>query len=53
MAFVGENGKELPFPIIADEKRVLASQLGMLDPDEKDSKGMPLSCRAVGILLYY
>ena len=47
MAFIGENGKDLPFPIIADEKRELATKLGMLDPDEKDSKGMPLSCRAV------
>ncbi|MRC57037.1 redoxin domain-containing protein, partial [Bacillus thuringiensis] len=40
----------LPFPIIADENRELATKFGMLDPDEKDNKGMPLSCRAVFIV---
>lgn len=38
---------DFPYPIIADEKRDLAIQLGMLDPDEKDSEGKPLTCRAV------
>ncbi|EDV27570.1 Peroxiredoxin-6 [Trichoplax sp. H2] len=41
---------QFPFPIIADEKRELAVQLGMLDPDEKDSAGLPLTCRAVFIV---
>ncbi|CAG0909362.1 unnamed protein product, partial [Cyprideis torosa] len=39
-----------PFPIIADPKRDLAVKLEMLDPDEKDSKGMPLTCRSVFII---
>ena len=37
------------FPIIADPKRELATQLGMLDPDEKTKEGLPLTCRAVSI----
>ena len=47
MAWVSQPGKELPFPIIADESRELATKFGMLDPAEKDKKGLPLSCRAV------
>ncbi|XP_015922579.1 peroxiredoxin-6 [Parasteatoda tepidariorum] len=39
-----------PFPIIADEKRELAVQLGMIDPDEKDKDGLPLTARAVFIV---
>ncbi|XP_037798231.1 peroxiredoxin-6-like [Penaeus monodon] len=41
---------EFPYPIIADEKRELAVKLGMLDPDEKDAAGMPLTARAVFII---
>jgi len=44
------RNKEFPFPLIADDKRELAIQFGMLDPDEKDSKGMPLTCRSVFIV---
>ncbi|KAK2822064.1 hypothetical protein Q5P01_022129 [Channa striata] len=40
----------LPFPIIADSKRDLAVALGMLDPDEKDKDGMPLTARCVFII---
>jgi len=36
-----------PFHIIADEKRELAVKLRMLDPEEKDAEGLPLTCRAV------
>lgn len=36
-----------PYPIIADEKREVATLLGMLDPEEKDKDGIPLTCRAV------
>lgn len=36
-----------PYPIIADEDRDLAAKLGMIDPDEKDAQGMPLTARAV------
>ncbi|KAI0236318.1 Peroxiredoxin-6 [Lamellibrachia satsuma] len=50
MAWVSQPGKELPFPIIADENRELATKFGMLDPAEKDKKGLPLSCRAVFIV---
>uniref|UniRef100_A0A3B4DK33 Peroxiredoxin-6 n=2 Tax=Pygocentrus nattereri TaxID=42514 RepID=A0A3B4DK33_PYGNA len=35
----------LPFPIIADDKRELSVLLGMLDPDELDKDGMPLTAR--------
>eukprot|EP00066_Takifugu_rubripes_P009182 XP_003975892.1 PREDICTED: peroxiredoxin-6-like [Takifugu rubripes] len=41
---------ELPFPIIADSRRELAVALGMLDPDEKDKDGMPLTARCVFII---
>uniref|UniRef100_A0A3Q4MGT5 Peroxiredoxin 6 n=1 Tax=Neolamprologus brichardi TaxID=32507 RepID=A0A3Q4MGT5_NEOBR len=40
----------LPFPIIADSKRELAVALGMLDPDERDKDGMPLTARCVFII---
>ncbi|PVD22269.1 hypothetical protein C0Q70_18077 [Pomacea canaliculata] len=49
MDYAGEKG-DLPYPIIADEKRNLAVKLGMVDPDEKDAKGLPLTCRAVFII---
>uniref|UniRef100_A0A0K0DNX6 Thioredoxin domain-containing protein n=1 Tax=Angiostrongylus cantonensis TaxID=6313 RepID=A0A0K0DNX6_ANGCA len=39
-----------PFEIIADENRRLATELGMLDPKEKDSAGIPLTARAVFII---
>ncbi|XP_071509452.1 peroxiredoxin-6-like [Diadema antillarum] len=41
---------EWPYPIIADPKRELAVKLGMVDPDEKDKAGMPLTARAVFII---
>ncbi|CAB1324193.1 unnamed protein product [Coregonus sp. 'balchen'] len=48
MAFNSESaGSPLPFPIIADDKRELSVQLGMLDPDEIDKDGMPLTARCV------
>lgn len=40
-------GSHLPFPIIADDKRELSVLLGMLDPDERDKDGMPLTARCV------
>ncbi|XP_074164472.1 peroxiredoxin-6 [Sminthopsis crassicaudata] len=47
-AYNGDEPKEtLPFPIIDDHKRVLAIMLGMLDPDERDSQGMPVTARVV------
>lgn len=41
---------DFPYPIIADPTRTLAKQFGMIDPDEKDDQGMPLTCRAVFIV---
>ncbi|KAM3914402.1 peroxiredoxin-6-like [Leptodactylus fuscus] len=45
-----EPTETLPFPIIADPKRDLAVKLGMLDPDEKDNDGMPVTARCVFII---
>ncbi|XP_068140309.1 peroxiredoxin-6 [Drosophila tropicalis] len=38
------------YPIIADHKRELAVKLNMLDKDELNSDGIPLTCRAVFIV---
>ncbi|CAH1785334.1 unnamed protein product [Owenia fusiformis] len=45
-----KNEEGFPYPIIADPSRELAVQLGMVDPDEKDAAGLPLTCRAVFII---
>lgn len=47
MALNTEPESPLPYPIIADDKRQLSVQLGMLDPDELDKDGMPLTARCV------
>ena len=47
-AYVGVTGN-FPYPIIADPERAIAKSLGMIDPDETDNLGMPLTCRAVSI----
>uniref|UniRef100_A0A4X2K5M7 Peroxiredoxin 6 n=1 Tax=Vombatus ursinus TaxID=29139 RepID=A0A4X2K5M7_VOMUR len=44
-----EPTEKLPYPIIDDHKRDLAIKLGMLDPDEQDGQGMPLTARVVFI----
>ena len=51
MAYQSCDGTELPYPIIADPTRSIATELGMIDPDEKTETGMPLTCRAVRALL--
>eukprot|EP00095_Tigriopus_kingsejongensis_P008285 snap_masked-scaffold980_size74003-processed-gene-0.9 protein:Tk08285 transcript:snap_masked-scaffold980_size74003-processed-gene-0.9-mRNA-1 annotation:"Peroxiredoxin-6" len=38
------------YPILADPKREVATLYGMMDPDEKDAAGMPLTCRAVFVI---
>lgn len=38
---------EFSYPIIDDSSRDLAVKLGMVDPDEKDAAGLPLTARAV------
>lgn len=47
MALNTEPESALPYPIIADDKRQLSVQLGMLDPDELDKDGIPLTARCV------
>lgn len=50
MAFNSDGADSpLPFPIIADDKRELSVQLGMLDPDELDKDGIPLTARCVSM----
>jgi len=44
------NLNEFSYPIIADPERDVATLYGMMDPDEKDSAGLPLTCRAVFII---
>lgn len=41
---------EFPYPIIADEGRDLATKLLMIDPDEKDALGIPVTARAVFVI---
>jgi len=45
-SYCGISGA-FPYPIIADLDRRIAKNLGMIDPDELDVQGMPLTCRAV------
>ena len=51
--YVTYEKDDFPYPIISDEKRELAVKLGMIDPDEKDAKGLPLTARAVSSLVLY
>ena len=44
-----ENQK-FPYPLIEDKDRKIAMKLGMIDKDELDSVGMPLTARAVFII---
>ncbi|KAK7832388.1 hypothetical protein U0070_011836 [Myodes glareolus] len=44
-----EPTEKLPFPTINDKKRELPILLGLLDPSEKDEKGMPVTARVVFI----
>jgi len=44
------SSDNFPYPIIADPERRIAKNLGMIDPDELDTKGMPLTCRAVFVI---
>merc|ERR1712086_766397 len=41
---------DVPYPIISDPDRSLAVKFGMIDPDEKDNQGLPMTCRAVLII---
>lgn len=44
------NVGKFPYPIVADESRSLAVQLGMIDPEEKNKEGLPVTCRAVFVI---
>ncbi|XP_014366326.2 peroxiredoxin-6 [Papilio machaon] len=49
--YAGCNENEpFPYPIIDDKARNLAVKLGMVDKDELDSSGIPLTARAVYII---
>lgn len=51
LIFPGINEDEkFPYPIIEDMERKVASQLGMVDKDELDTTGKPLTARAVYII---
>ena len=39
---------DFPYPLIAGTRQ-MAKDLGMLDPDELDKKGMPLTARCVSV----
>jgi len=41
---------DFPYPIIADKSREIAINLGMLDPAELNSQGLPVAARAVFII---
>jgi len=46
----GCESDKLPYPIIADEDRKLAVELGMIDPDERTAQGLPLTARCVFVI---
>ena len=43
------KGSDFSYPIISDPSREIAVSLGMVDPEEKDKAGLPLTCRAVSL----
>ena len=49
MAYGNFSYPLLSYPIIADPSRDIAKLYGMLDPDAKDAKGIPLTCRYIPI----
>ncbi|XP_049885961.1 peroxiredoxin-6 [Pectinophora gossypiella] len=49
--YAGLNDEEkFPYPIIEDHDRSIAMKLGMVDKDELDTAGMPLTARCVFIV---
>ncbi|XP_033229399.1 peroxiredoxin-6 [Belonocnema kinseyi] len=49
-AYGGIKSPEFPYPIIDDESRRLVTMLGMMDLQELDSAGIPVSARGVFII---
>lgn len=45
-----EGKAKVTYPIVADPEREVAVKYGMLDPDEKDMAGMPVTARAVFVI---
>eukprot|EP00980_Cylindrotheca_fusiformis_P028171 scaffold22585_cov149-Cylindrotheca_fusiformis.AAC.1 len=44
------TGHQVEFPIFCDPNRTVSKWLGILDPDNRDTAGLPLTVRAVYIL---
>lgn len=44
------SDRQLPFPLIADPTREIATSLGMLDAVSKNAAGLPNTCRAVFVI---
>jgi peroxiredoxin 6 len=44
------TGADVTFPIISDASREIAMKWGMIEPELKDAKGLPLTCRSVFVI---
>jgi len=44
------KGSPIAYPIIADPNRDIANLYKMVDPEEKNAKGLPMTCRAVFVI---
>ncbi|CAH2268001.1 jg18547, partial [Pararge aegeria aegeria] len=50
-SYAGCSEQELfPYPIVEDKDRNIANKLGMIDKDELDTAGIPLTARAVYVV---
>lgn len=49
-SLAGISTLDFPFPIIADEDRILAVKLNIIDSTEFDANGTPLAGRAVFVI---
>merc|ERR1711865_177611 len=50
LAHAGSGDEALAFPILADEERTMVTELGMLDPEERDAQGTPMPARVLVLL---
>lgn len=50
LPFIIVELQSFDYPIIADNKRELALKFNMLDKDELNTEGIPLTCRAVFVI---
>lgn len=44
------KGQKVAYPIIADDGREIVALYGMIDPEEKSSGGLPMTCRGQSFL---